>query len=541
MLQSLGYTALLLGVLVTVHELGHFLVAKALNVKVLKFSIGFGPRLLHFTRGETEYRLSLVPLGGYVKMAGDMPYEELAPEEAHRGFLAQAPWRRALIVVAGPVFNLFFPVLVYFFVFLGSHQTESSRIGSVEPGLPAAEAKLLPGDYIRAVDGEKIETFGELFKAIEGRPDKPTTLTVERDGKTFTTEVTPTSTTETTAIETTRRGMLGISRAARPPVVGVPPGSIAENAGLKTFDRILSVNGKPVRDEGALNTILRELQGTLKLQVMRTSSVPLPGTRTQQQALVEVSVERQPGDGYAALGAESSSLYVHRVLPGTPAEKAGIRPGDRLVALDGQELKGGLLLTLAVGKLKDQPFELKWRTAEGEKSARLAREPFEEENELGKVVSRLELGVYLRTEGREENLTMDTITRHFGVREALVASIKVVPEAIRKMVIVIGGLFTGNVPLTTLGGPIMMYELAAKTSELGMDYFLQLMAMISINLGVMNLLPIPILDGFHLLSAFWEAIRRRPIPVRAREIANWVGFAMLIALMAKVFWNDLTR
>src|SRR5438309_11401405 len=141
-IQKAGYFLLFLGVLVFVHELGHFLVAKWLNVKVLRFSIGFGPRIFGFTRGETEYRISWIPLGGYVKMAGEQPYEELPPEEAKRGFLAQAPWKRALIVAAGPVFNLVFPVLVYFFVFLGAHETLSTRVGSVEPGLPAAEAHL---------------------------------------------------------------------------------------------------------------------------------------------------------------------------------------------------------------------------------------------------------------------------------------------------------------------------------------------------------------------------------------------------------------
>src|SRR4051794_12154255 len=110
-LQNMGYTALLLGVLIFVHELGHFLVAKWMNVKVLRFSIGFGPAIVQFTRGETEYRLAWIPLGGYVKMAGELPGEELAPEEVGRGFLEQAPWKRGLIVAAGPFFNLVFPIL----------------------------------------------------------------------------------------------------------------------------------------------------------------------------------------------------------------------------------------------------------------------------------------------------------------------------------------------------------------------------------------------------------------------------------------------
>src|SRR5512140_2627179 len=165
--QKLAYTALLLGVLVVVHELGHFLVAKLLNVYVPRFSVGFGPALFRWERGETEYWIAALPLGGYVKMAGDVPNEELAPEDAARGFLAQAPWKRALIVAAGPVFNLVFPVLVYFFVFFGAHQALSTRVGSVEPGLPAAAAGLQPGDRIVAVDGRKVTTFQDVQDALQ--------------------------------------------------------------------------------------------------------------------------------------------------------------------------------------------------------------------------------------------------------------------------------------------------------------------------------------------------------------------------------------
>src|SRR5688572_8105813 len=162
-LAYIPYTILLLGILIFVHEMGHFLVAKALNVKVLRFSIGFGPKIVAFQRGETEYRVAWVPLGGYVKMAGEQPYEELSPEEARRGFLAQPPWKRMLIVAAGPVFNLVFPVLVFFVVFLGSHQEISTRVGSLEPGMPAAEAGILPGDRVLAVDGNKVLSYGELI------------------------------------------------------------------------------------------------------------------------------------------------------------------------------------------------------------------------------------------------------------------------------------------------------------------------------------------------------------------------------------------
>src|SRR5688572_30291763 len=197
---------LLLGVLVTVHELGHFLVAKACGVKVLKFSFGFGPKLLGFTKGETEYQIALLPLGGFVKMAGDIPGEELDPGEAHRGFLAQPPWKRMLIVLAGPAFNLAFPILIYFFVYLGPHEVTSARVGNVHLGSPAAMVGVQPGDRIIAVDGEKVRTFSELSEVMVGRFERPVPITIERNGTQQIVTATPLKRVESNAIETVERG-----------------------------------------------------------------------------------------------------------------------------------------------------------------------------------------------------------------------------------------------------------------------------------------------------------------------------------------------
>src|SRR2546425_12496934 len=167
-LQNIVAFAVFLGVLVTVHELGHFLVAKACGVKVLKFSIGFGPRIFGFTRGETEYRVAWIPLGGYVKMAGEQPHDEVSPEDSKRSFLAQPPWKRAAIVVAGPVFNLIFPVIAYFFVNLGTVQVVSTRVGYVEPGKPAAVAGMKPGDRGKSADGGDVTTLNGIRAAFNG-------------------------------------------------------------------------------------------------------------------------------------------------------------------------------------------------------------------------------------------------------------------------------------------------------------------------------------------------------------------------------------
>jgi regulator of sigma E protease len=530
---------LLLGVLVTVHELGHFLVAKACGVKVLKFSFGFGPKLLGFTKGETEYQIALLPLGGFVKMAGDVPGEELAPEEAHRGFLAQPPWKRMAIVIAGPAFNLLFPILIYFFVYLGPHEVTAARVGNVLPGSPAAVAGLQPGDKILAVDGEKVRTFNELSDSMVGRFERPVPITIERNGTQSIVTATPLKKVESNPIETVERGILGIDPYPPAALVGVPPGSVAEQAGLRTFDRILAVNGTLVPDEGSLQKELAKHEGTLELTVQRTQPVEAGAAVAHLPEVLKLSVQKQAGQqGLAALGAEPVDLYIGGVTPGSPADKSGLRAGDRLVALNGKPLASFTLLSVELSGLKDKPLELTWRGKEGERTATLEHAPMKTVDEIGQESSPLELGLrpWIAERGPAERITIE-----LGVGEALSQSARVVPKIIGQTVMAVAGLLSGGVSAKSIGGPIMMYQLTAKSVEQGMDTFLNLMAVISINLGVMNLLPIPILDGFHLLAAGWEAVRRRPIPVRVREVANMIGLALLIVLMVFAAYNDITR
>ncbi len=543
-LRDIGYFALLLGVLVTVHELGHFWVAKLCNVKVLKFSIGFGPRIVGFRRGETEYQIAWIPLGGYVRMAGEFPGDEaLSPEEASRGLNAQPPWKRALIVAAGPAFNLLFPVLIFFFVFLGSHQAHSTRVGSIEPGLPAAAAGLQLGDRILSIDGEAVQTFDQLRSALQTRFDKPVTLTLDRDGETLTKQLVPEKTEESNPLETVPRGMIGIG-PARPPILGVPPGSPAEGAGLHTFDRVVAINGTPVKNEVELFRAVRAAQGHLVVKVTRrdpkVEGVDAAQAKEQPPTPVQVELEKQPGEGYAALGAERDDLYVGKVMEGSSAEKAGLKAGDRLTALDGHPLPSFLFFELATRRLKTEPFTLSWRSGGEAREAKLAQAQIEVKDEYRQKSRRLDVGIR-PMQGPDRVAEPELVTIHMGPAEALAESLQVVPRIIQMTATVFGRLFTGQLPLDNLGGPIMMYQVASKSAEQGVEEFLNVMAGISINLGVMNLLPIPILDGFHLLAALWEAVRRRPIPARAREVANMVGLAMLLLLMVLVMKNDLTR
>ncbi|MBL8956303.1 MAG: RIP metalloprotease RseP [Myxococcaceae bacterium] len=549
-LQSIVAFAVFLGVLVTVHELGHFLVAKLCGVKVLKFSIGFGPRIFGFTRGETEYRVAWIPLGGYVKMAGEQPHDEVSPEDAKRSFLHQPWWKRAAIVIAGPVFNLVFPIIAYFFVNLGSVEVVSTRIGYVEPGNPAAIAGIKPGDRVKSVDGVEVKSFGDLREAFNGRFGRALPIVVDRDGQTLTLSVTPNKHVDKDIVESTERGLIGILPDPRAAVVGVPTGSPADAAGLKTFDRIAKIGDKVVRDELELIEVVGAIPvGTaMEVTVLRSDLAESGGMKFVIPQVAKVTVPRAEGEGFAALGgAEIGDLYVWTVKPETPAERAGVKRGDRIVAIDGKELRSYQFLAIDLAKLETKPFQLKWRSGTEEKTAELAQVNVTITDEIGGTSTILDLGMLARPvfTGRSDVLAggarVDKVTLTVGPKDAFIASVKIVPAITRKIAIVIGKLFTGEVPFSSMGGPATIYLVASKSAEAGLDSYMQSMAILSINLGLMNLLPIPVLDGFALLAAIWEGIRRRPIPIRAREYANMVGLAMLALLMVMVLKNDIMR
>lgn len=541
--SGLGYFLLLLGVLVAVHEFGHFIVAKMCGVKVLKFSIGFGPRLIGFTRGETEYRISLLPLGGYVKMAGEQPYEELTPEEARRGFLAQPPWKRILIVAAGPAFNLLFPILIFFFVYLGQHQDLAAYVGTVEQGMPAAAAGIKPGDFITEIDGEKVTTFDDMKELLKDRADQEVPITVKRGDQLLSLKVKPMSGLENNRIETVKRGFVGILPFPRAPYIGVAKDSVADKAGLKTFDRVLSVNGTNVATMEQFEAALAKAGGEVDLKVVRSEPVKVPGVNAALPKIVDVKVPKQEGAQLAAIGAESPDLYVNYVHPNSPEANAGLAAGDRIVAADGLVLPSAQILMLKWEELGQKPYQLEWIHAGEKKSATVSRQKKEIKDELGNKLPTTAAGFGIGPGPIQavENLKPELVTFRMGPVQALQASMNQVPEMIRQTVVVLRGLFTREVPVESVGGPIMMYQLAARASEQGTEYFLRLLAIISVNLGIMNLLPIPVLDGFGLLSAAWEGIRRRPIPMRAREVANLIGLAMLVILMVMVFVNDTKK
>jgi len=491
-----------------------------------------------------------VPLGGYVKMHGDYPGEEhdLDDPDRARGLYAAPWWKRAIIMSAGPAFNLIFPVFAYFFAMLGETTYLTPRVGGVAPDMPAAIAGIRPGDLITRVNGVEIVRFEEISEAIAGATSA-IPITVKRGEQELTFQLDPVITVdESNPIEKTRRGMLGISAQASAPVLGVPAGSVAEQAGLRSFDRIMSINGQPTGDEVQLNQVLEKLSGTLTLKIVRLDTGAIGGASFTAPTVSTVTLEKQPGESYAALGAEGSDLYIGHVLPGSAADTAGVKRGDRFVSVNDAVVKSYFLYNIKMKAQEDRPFKLTWQSGAELKTAQVQRKLEISYDDFKNERKTLVFGTatFFSLESRllspvADPTPAETKTIQVGPQQALVLAVKEVPKAIRTIGLGIIKLFTGGLPLDAVGGPIAVFQVATKSAEAGLDTYLMNMALVSVNLGLVNLLPIPIFDGFALLAAFWEGIRRRPIPLRVREYANMFGLVVIGMLLVLVFKNDITK
>jgi regulator of sigma E protease len=566
---------LFLGGLIFVHELGHFLVAKALGVKVLRFSIGFGPRVLGFRRGETEYWLSALPLGGYVKMAGDVG-DEVAPEDRGRGYLDQSPWRRLAISVAGPAMNLVFPGLV----FLALAVAEDGRpvpgpyVGTVAPGSPAASAGIRPGDRILSVaapggPARPVRRFEDLRALVSPHPEEPLVFGVERDGRALPPlTITPSLELDRNAILTLRKGVIGVGATYTPALVA--PSRPGAAGPLEPFDLVVSAGGRPVRHLGELErAVAGAACAPLDLEVLREAPVALPGaTLAAPRAL---RLERVPtcdaAGAPAFLPADAAvSTFVAAVEPGSPAARAGLRRGDAIASVNGKPVRSfrdinahsaeflppppsGAPSREAAPRSEGSPGgdgappEVRLGLADGRTVSLVpAAERFVDET-TREERQRWVLGFFPERSRLADPaaLVVQRVPLERSAREMVAFAWEQLSYVVRLIFVGIVKLFTGQLSFKSVGGPLMLFSVASEAAEEGISSFLVQMAVISVNLALMNLLPIPVLDGGNIAQALLEAVTRRPMSARARTIAQGVGLALLLTLMLLVFKNDIVR
>ena len=428
-----------LAALIFVHELGHFLVARKLGVVVEKFSLGFGPKIFAMKSGETEYLLSAIPLGGYVKMKG----EDLEESSLHEpGSFAAAPVQHRLaIAFAGPLFNILFAIAIYIVVYMNGVQTLATVVGSVKENSPAEAAGLQTRDKILEIDGKPVPFWEDLQDIVHRSPGKVLKFKIQRESSLIlNTSITPISEEISDLFgDRKKAGLIGISPLVRN-ITYVKEGSAADRAGLKLNDQLLSVDGVSI----------------LGWPDLRTSAVEKPG----QELTFEILRNR-----------------TKMTLQLTPDPKEVQDPkGDKVqIGVIGIGMRGELVL--------------------------------EQYGLTGAIKRSLEETVRL--------------TYLIGV-------------AVKKMIF-------GSIPADTIGGPILIFQIYGEQAEQGFNELIRLTALLSINLGLLNLLPIPVLDGGHIFFFLIEIIKGKPVSERNRERAQQVGIFMLISLMVFAFYNDIMR
>lgn len=438
-----------LAILIVIHELGHFLVARWCGVKVLRFSLGFGKVLASVRAGRdgTEWTISAFPLGGYVKML-DEREGEVAEHELPRAFNRQPVGKRFAIVAAGPLANLLLAVVLYWGLFSTGSEELRPRIAAPAAASPAMSAGLIAGDSIELVDGDAVRSWQELRWLL---------LKHAIDGETI---------------------MLGV-----------------RSEGSQTLaERPISLSGLSIDEAG---------EDLVKQIGMAPYRPPIP----------------------AEIG---------RVADDSPAALAGIRSGDRVLAIDDRPVGDWVDLVRMV------------RDSEGRSLAFLLDRAGERilvdvvprtEEVDGQQVARIGVAVRDRPELREAMF----VTVRYGALEGLWKAVRQTWETSVLSVSVIGKMIFGDVSWKNISGPVTIADYAGQSAQLGLSHYLKFLALISISLGVLNLLPIPILDGGHLLYYMIEIIKGGPIPERIMEIGQQVGMAVLLMLMGFAFYNDINR
>lgn len=549
---------LMLGVLVFVHELGHFLVAKLFDVKVLKFSLGFGPAVgfgrhrLAWKRGETEYVIAWFPLGGFVKMLGENPDEErLAAEAAAAGEVGAAPpepidpadiprafnnkpvWQRLLILFAGPAMNLLLPVVIFASVLAAGMPRPEPVVGMVEADGPAARAGVRPGDRVLAVAGAPVTWWDDVEDALRERPGDTVPLRVQRGDETLDLALAVERRTGTDAVGASAEiGFAGLGHARHAAVVGIPlASSPAAATELHSGDRVLAVSGAEVQDWESFAARYAEASGeSVALRVER------PAEGASEPEPREVTV---PALGSLdALGVVPATVLVAAVSPDSPAERAGLRAGDLIVSVDGKPVGSFASFSERVRGSRGEPLDIAYARAGVRHEIRVQPELLEADTGLGIPEERYLIGIQAHGATLPGAAGVD---REPNPLVSIPRAVRMTADITASFLAGLQRLVSGDVSRKQLAGPIGIAEIAHNAFERGWFAYLSTLVLISINLAILNLLPIPVLDGGQALLISIEGIKRSPLSLRTREIVQQIGVTVLVMLMGLAFWNDLSR
>jgi len=555
-MASIFWFIVLIGILIFAHEGGHFLFAKLFKVRVITFSLGFGSPIrfgkfkLSWKPGETEYRIAWFPAGGFVRMLGDDPTEEVPVEDRARAFSTQAAWKRFLIILGGPLFSVLLAIPIYFITRVVDDRAPAPVIGKVVPGSPAERAGLLARDVVVKIGDTRTDTWEDVENGIQASGGEEVEVEIERNAQRHSYRIKSREELDETGLQLLgQRWDLGIEHRRQGNIIGVvADDSPAGKAGLRSWDRILEVCGVPVDGWWDVARILENNGNHLiPVTVVRASELKIGAVTIKGPVLVDTFISPAGADqapegawrtGTAYPGLEPVDLYIHGVTKGKPAEKLGIRPGDKILKVFGRSISSWDEFSRAILENPEGPIPLQIRSRGEIRTVDFVPEVIKQPGEFKQPVHKLGLGVEYR---------YNLLSGKYGPRKSrfLYASgMAFVDTGVAMYMNVVGfvRIFQGRVKATdAIGGPIMILDIAGKSAEKGWLYFVKMMAFLSVLLGMLNLLPIPILDGGHIAFIAVESVMRRPVSIKTRLIASYVGLILLVGLMVFAFGNDINR
>ncbi len=534
----------MIAVLVLVHEFGHFAAAKIFGIGAPVFSLGFGPRVVGVVWRGTDFRISAIPFGGYVQLAGaDAFGEENAEDEVAReaSFTHRPVWQRLIVMAAGPGVNLALPFVLFTGLLMAGRPDWGTHIGQVLPGTVAEQLGMASGDSIVAIDGDDAVVWTDVEQGMARRvgTSGDVRVTLDRDGTPIDV-VLPAS-----ALQQDHDGRpnllgLGLQPYALSTRVGLAsPTAPAALAGLTLGDRILTVDGKEVPDWPALLTALSGSRHAITWERQSPEGATSPGAGE----LVRTDWAPLDADRYGNVwGLVPVTLFAQRVEEGAPAQEAGLLADDRFLAIDGQPVLSfygfidQVAATLPAGSSVPRPIQLDVVRA-GEVVS-LTMTP-RVKVVSGEAYPRPIIGV-----GSYGGVgtAPARARKYYGPVEAVVQAASETGDLIARTTAVLGNLFTGRSdPRENLGGPVAIFVTAGEVAELGFFSYATVVGMISVSLGLINLLPVPVLDGGQILFYLVEAVRGRPLSLQLRERVQMIGVVALVVLFVLVTINDVHR
>ncbi|MEY3900936.1 MAG: hypothetical protein RL189_242 [Pseudomonadota bacterium] len=559
---------ILVGIVVFVHELGHYLAGLWMRIAVEEFSLGFGPTAWSFKRGRTEYKICWLPLGGYVRFFGMESDQPVPPELAGKALNTAPVYKRSIISVAGPFANFVLSVIVMV-ILSNVGLPQAAPVVSVMPEGVARQSGMQTGDTISTIAGEKVRSWNDINRLISSRPEMPTEVEVNRAGQSVVLQMTPAKEMgESLFGEPTPVGRIGVSQFFQTPRVMVLAGdNIFNKSGLKSGDKIVEVNGQKIKALHEAEQLLA--RGPASVVVERSENLTVESLliltdAKQAQAMGGPQPSLQTLRFESAVTTQDWSAFVRstdmmvrsyesltksdRKIPAKEAwQSCGLREGDVFFELASKgSLQSPVELSFVLQKLirtdDAGPAPLQWRVMNLQEGGLRTLDCTIPRRGTMDALSRNQWVVDLPVSFVTRGVSVDpVILRSETFVVSLSDGFKATLSQSATILTAIKKLFTGDVPLKNLGGPIAIARVAGDAAEGGLLMFVLTISFMSLNIGLFNLLPLPALDGGHLLMQGVEAAYGKPLPMRVQLAVQRLGVAVLLGLIVLVFFNDLLR